>query len=68
MKMTQSDFILNHLRNHGPITSLEALRKYGCFRLASVIERLRKRGYDITTDLVPNKNKNRFAKYSLDRC
>lgn len=41
--------VLEHLRTQGNITSLEAIQLYGITRLADVIFKLRKRGYDIQT-------------------
>ena len=40
---TQDQNILRHLISRGPLTPLDALKVYGCFRLAAVINRLRKR-------------------------
>lgn len=46
--MSQNEAILEHLKRE-PITPMEALRFYGCFRLASRINELRDCGYDIET-------------------
>ena len=61
--MSQTIKIHNHLKSK-PITPLEALRKYGCFRLASRINDLRKDGIEVKTEMV-TKNGKRFAKYYL---
>jgi hypothetical protein len=61
--MSQTIQIYNHLKSK-PITPLEALRKYGCFRLASRINELRNEGIDVKTEMV-TKNGKRFAKYYL---
>jgi hypothetical protein len=63
--MTQNDQILKHLKN-GPITPMEALNDYGCFRLASRINDLKNAGHNIVTDMVEQDGK-RFAKYRLKR-
>lgn len=49
--MTQNQKILQHMRLHGSITPLEALRDYGCMRLAARIADLRKDGVMITAEL-----------------
>ena len=56
--------ILNHLE-HAPLTQLEALRKYGCMRLPSRIDELRKAGHPITTQMITH-NRKRIARYSLN--
>ena len=45
--MSQADHILWHLKVYGRITPIEALREYGCMRLAARIHELRARGNDI---------------------
>ena len=62
--MTQSEAILKHLKSGDTITSLEALQKYGCLRLAAVIHSLRKEGFDVGTEMVDVNGKT-IAKYSL---
>lgn len=39
--------ILLYLKEHGSITALDAIREFGCMRLAARISDLRERGYDI---------------------
>jgi hypothetical protein len=46
------------------ITPLQALNKYGCFRLAAAIHKLRKEGMAIETEYVTQNGKT-FAKYFL---
>lgn len=46
---SQAGQILDHLRRIGPITPLEALELYGCFRLAARIKDLRELGWAIET-------------------
>lgn len=58
-KMTQCERILWHLRIYGSITSQEAVRLYGIMRLASRINDLRKRGYNIET--VTETDANRYG-------
>lgn len=59
---TQNDILL-HLQKNGSITPLDALWEYGCYRLSSVINRLR-RDYIITTEPTDGKTK-RGKKYSF---
>ena len=61
--MTQNEAILKHLKKR-PITPLQALNLYGCFRLAARINNLRESGYNIETKNV-SKNGKTFAKYYL---
>ncbi len=62
--MTQCDAILYHLQHIGAITSIDALEKYGCFRLGARISDLKERGHDIHTDFV-RRNGKMFASYKL---
>ena len=48
-KMNKTEKVLEHLQNHGSITSLEAIDLFGATRLSDIIYKLRKRGYDIST-------------------
>lgn len=62
--MSQTQQILSHLRQHGAITPIEALRKYGCFRLGARVYDLKRDGHDIQTHIVKRDGK-RFARYSI---
>ena len=66
---TQKDMVLEHMRQHGSITDLEAYNDYGIRRLAATIFKLRDEGYDITTENTQGKNRygrtTNFATYSL---
>lgn len=44
--------ILKHLRDEGPITQLQAIQKFGCFRLSARIYDLRQAGHKIETETV----------------
>ena len=57
MKITQCDRILNYMTEFGSITQLEALRDLGCFRLASRINDLKKKGYKIRREMVDVNNR-----------
>lgn len=59
---SQKKLIKNHLKKYGQITPLEALQKYGCFRLGARIYELRKEGERIETKTATGKC---YAIYSL---
>ena len=63
------DRILNHLKDYGSITSLDAFRDYGNTRLSATIFLLRKDGWNIKSEKVAFKNRYgkvvSFAKYIL---
>lgn len=56
--MTQNQKILQHMRLHGSITPLEALRDYGCMRLAARIADLRRQGVVINAELEKGLGRN----------
>lgn len=64
--MTQAENILNHLKT-SPITPLEALEHYGCFRLAARIKELREDGHDIKTKTKILSNGKIVAQYTLEQ-
>ena len=69
MKETQCNQILDYIKTHGSITSLEAFREIGCTRLSGRIHDLRRRGYKITSDMqtVPTRDGTaRVAVYKLE--
>lgn len=57
---TQSQQILWYMRNRGMITSMDAIKEFGCTRLAARIADLRKEGYTIIN--TPITVVNRFGK------
>ena len=68
-KVTQCEKILAYMEREGGITPLDALREFGCMRLASRITDLRKSGVAIDKEMVSAKNRDgetvRFALYKL---
>ena len=52
-KTTKTDKVLEHLKEHGTITSMEAIDMYGATRLSAIIFNLRNRGYNIETHDMP---------------
>lgn len=61
---SQTGKIAEYLLKGKTLTSLQALRLFGCFRLASRISELRQR-YKVKTETVTTKNGARIAKYSI---
>jgi len=62
--MTQNHQILNYLNQGNTLTPIEALKMFGCFRLASRVNDLRSSGYDIISEPVEIDGKH-FARYRL---
>lgn len=68
--LSQKADVLEHLKKHGKITSMEAIKNYGATRLSAIIYDLRhKDGYDIATNTISVKNRyghtSQIAEYSL---
>jgi hypothetical protein len=63
--MSQSQQVLEHLRKGGSLTAIEALQRYGTFRLAARIADLRQQGHIIDTGMLNLHNGKRVAVYSL---
>ena len=67
---SQATIILNHLLSGEEINPLEALSKYGIYRLGAVIFNLKKDGYPISTRLHyyerPNGKQGHYAVYKLE--
>jgi hypothetical protein len=62
---TQTDQILAHLKNGGTLTPLEALDKFGCFRLGARIWDLKREGHEIQTEFVSVGNQKKVARYRM---
>lgn len=67
--LTQKDKIIAYIKKHGSITPLDALREFGCMRLATRIFELKEDGYKIKTVIEKSKNKSgepvHYARYYL---
>ena len=67
---SQIALILNHMKTIGEIAPLEALSRYGCYRLGAIILRLKKEGYAIATRIEyfdkPSGRKGHYAVYRLE--
>jgi len=64
---SQADMILTRLRLGYSITPIEALKLFGCFRLAARIGELREAGYTIHTEWEKDETGKRHARYRLGR-
>lgn len=65
--MTQQKLILAHLDTYGSITPMEAFGEYGITKLATRISELRRKGVEISGEMVEGKNRFgepiRFMRY-----
>ena len=64
-KKTQKEEILKYFETGAVLTPIDALRKFGCFRLAAIVFDLKKEGHDIHTRIEYQSGK-KFAKYKLN--
>jgi hypothetical protein len=56
--------IMKYLATGKPLTAIQALNKFGCFRLAARIHEMRKEGIAVTEKSI-NKNGKRFSQYQI---
>ena len=65
-RVTQKSKIMSHLQSGQSITPIDALERYGCFRLAAIIHTLKNDyGMNIKTELIKNKYGTKYGKYTL---
>lgn len=68
--MTQCEKILKYIKENGSITQMDALREFGCMRLASRISTLKNIGYKIVANFETSKNRYgdtvRYARYIME--
>lgn len=64
-KNTRTSKVLEYMRNHNTITSIEAVRLFGCTRLASIIFSLKKQWYNIASEMRDVGDGKRVTFYSL---
>ena len=71
MKVSQCERILDYIAENGSITQLDALREFGCMRLASRISDLKRQGIPIKRKMETAKNRYgesvSYARYSICR-
>ena len=63
--MSQNKQIANYLNKGKKLTPIDALNKFGCFRLASRIADLRNNGMSIVTKTIKLDNNKQIAQYSI---
>ena len=64
-EITQEDKTLAYLREHGSMTTLEAVTELYIMNPQQRIGNLRKRGYNITTEYVTSPAGKRYGVYKL---
>ena len=64
---TQKSIVRQHLLDGNSITPLEALNRFGIFRLSAVVHELRDEGLNIITEKFQVSPKKRVAKYYLKK-
>jgi hypothetical protein len=63
--MSQTKQIADYLNKGKKLTPIDALTKFGCFRLAARIADLRNDGMNIVTKIIKLDNNKQVAQYSL---
>lgn len=67
--MSDSEKVLKYLKEHGSITSWEAIQHFHCTRLSGRIFDLKRRGFNIVSTMEEGKNSDgevcRYARYRL---
>ena len=63
--MSQNKQIADYLNKGKKLTPIDALNKFGCFRLAARIADLRNEGLNIVTNTIKLENKKQIAQYSI---
>lgn len=56
-KMSQCERIVEYMQQNGSITQLDALREFGCMRLASRISDLKRQGVAVKREMETSKNR-----------
>ena len=68
-KTSQCERIVKYIEENGSITQLDALREFGCMRLASRISDLKRQGVPVRRTMETSKNRYGepicYARYSL---
>jgi hypothetical protein len=63
--MSQTKQIADYLNTGKKLTPIDALNKFGCFRLAARIADLRNEGMNIVTNTIKLENNKQIAQYSI---
>jgi hypothetical protein len=62
---SQTERILEFMLSGNTITPMEALDKFGCFRLGARIADIKAKGYIVYSDFVTAPNGKKFKRYYL---
>lgn len=67
--MTKTQAVLDWLKTHASISSMEAIQNFGATRLSAIIFNLKRKGYNIETVMCDGRDRFgrhvRFARYYL---
>lgn len=67
--MSQITDVIEYIRDHGSITSRQAMLNLGCYRLASRINDMRKGGIPVESEMITvpahNGKNTRVARYTI---
>ena len=67
--MTQTQKIIEYMKKYGSITPLDALREFGCMRLAARINDIERQGISIDREIEHSTNRDgdkvHYARYRL---
>lgn len=67
--MSQTTDIIKYIKEHGSITTRQAMQELGCYRLASRVNEMRKFGINVASEMitVPDHNgkDTRVARYTI---
>lgn len=66
--MSQKDMIREHLKVHGRITQLEALKLYGCMRLGARVYELKRAGFPVAPTTKVLSSGKRITEYVYHGC
>ena len=61
----QQKTILGHLSQRGSISNMEALIVYNISRLSDVVLKLRRKGYNVLTEVREDNAGHKYSRYSL---
>ena len=64
MRDSQNQKILKYMKGHGQITPMDALKQFGCMRLAARVKDLRNKGYNIESATITNIREGKKVSYS----
>lgn len=68
---SQTEDVIKFMKEHGSITSMDAIKNFGATRLSAIIFNLRKNGYDIETRMEVGKTRygktTEYARYILNK-